>query len=197
MTDIRGASNAKANRELAWNPAHPSWREGFRGIDEQGRLIGRIATGLGCELLQFCHGEWHHGLPRLRSARRESTGGCPVGGRREHCLATRASRRASLGTVRSSSRAALDAMIAEATVDCYNDSECITGFYTMLEEHLDMPFQTVVLGVEATVTGIDLTDDEQIVAICARGRSRQRIPILDLPLPTPPAGGAEWIAAYR
>ncbi len=35
MTDIRGASNAKASRELAWNPAHPSWREGFRGIDEQ------------------------------------------------------------------------------------------------------------------------------------------------------------------
>src|ERR1017187_973974 len=35
MTEIRGASNAKANRELAWNPAHPSWREGFRGIDEQ------------------------------------------------------------------------------------------------------------------------------------------------------------------
>jgi hypothetical protein len=34
-TDIRGAANAKANRELAWNPAHPSWREGFRGIDEQ------------------------------------------------------------------------------------------------------------------------------------------------------------------
>lgn len=25
----------KASRELAWNPAHPSWREGFRGIDEQ------------------------------------------------------------------------------------------------------------------------------------------------------------------
>jgi|GEM_PF-6667086 hypothetical protein len=35
MTDIRGASNAKANRELAGNPAHPSWGEGFRGIDEQ------------------------------------------------------------------------------------------------------------------------------------------------------------------
>jgi nucleoside-diphosphate-sugar epimerase len=29
MTDIRGASNAKAKRELAWSPAHPSWREGF------------------------------------------------------------------------------------------------------------------------------------------------------------------------
>ncbi len=29
MTDIRGASNAKAKRELGWQPAHPSWRDGF------------------------------------------------------------------------------------------------------------------------------------------------------------------------
>jgi nucleoside-diphosphate-sugar epimerase len=29
MTELRGASNAKAKRELAWRPAHPSWRSGF------------------------------------------------------------------------------------------------------------------------------------------------------------------------
>ncbi len=29
MTEIRGASNAKAKRELAWRPTHPSWRKGF------------------------------------------------------------------------------------------------------------------------------------------------------------------------
>ena len=29
MTDVRGASNAKAKRELAWRPAHPSWRDGL------------------------------------------------------------------------------------------------------------------------------------------------------------------------
>ena len=29
MTELRGASNAKARRELSWRPAHPSWREGF------------------------------------------------------------------------------------------------------------------------------------------------------------------------
>jgi nucleoside-diphosphate-sugar epimerase len=29
MTDVRGASNAKAQRELGWRPAHPSWRDGF------------------------------------------------------------------------------------------------------------------------------------------------------------------------
>ena len=29
MTEARGASNAKAKRELGWRPSHPSWREGF------------------------------------------------------------------------------------------------------------------------------------------------------------------------
>ena len=98
--------------------------------------------------------------------------------------------------MRSPNRAALEALVAEATVDCYNESECVTGFYTMLDEHLDMPFQTEVLGAQVTVAGVDLTD-ENIVAICTRGRARQRIRILDLPLPTPPPDGAQWIDAYR
>jgi 2-alkyl-3-oxoalkanoate reductase len=29
-TRIRGSSNAKARRELGWQPRYPSWREGFR-----------------------------------------------------------------------------------------------------------------------------------------------------------------------
>jgi nucleoside-diphosphate-sugar epimerase len=29
MTEIRGASNAKAKRELVWQPRHASWRQGF------------------------------------------------------------------------------------------------------------------------------------------------------------------------
>jgi nucleoside-diphosphate-sugar epimerase len=29
MTDVRGASNAKAKRELAWQPRYASWRQGF------------------------------------------------------------------------------------------------------------------------------------------------------------------------
>jgi 2-alkyl-3-oxoalkanoate reductase len=28
-TESRGASNAKAKRELGWSPRHPSWRQGF------------------------------------------------------------------------------------------------------------------------------------------------------------------------
>ncbi|MBV9212893.1 MAG: NAD(P)-dependent oxidoreductase [Actinobacteria bacterium] len=31
-TALRGASNAKARRELGWEPRHPSWRDGFRAV---------------------------------------------------------------------------------------------------------------------------------------------------------------------
>jgi nucleoside-diphosphate-sugar epimerase len=30
MTEGRGSSNAKARRELGWQPIWPSWRDGFR-----------------------------------------------------------------------------------------------------------------------------------------------------------------------
>jgi nucleoside-diphosphate-sugar epimerase len=29
MTEVRGASNAKAKRELDWQLRYPSWRQGF------------------------------------------------------------------------------------------------------------------------------------------------------------------------
>ena len=93
--------------------------------------------------------------------------------------------------------ARLDDLIAEATVDCYNDSEELTGIYTMIEDNLVMPFTTIILGVEVKVERIDLNDADEIVAICRRGRERQSIPVLDLPLPDPRPVGAEWIEAYR
>jgi hypothetical protein len=94
-------------------------------------------------------------------------------------------------------RAALDRLIEEAIVDAYGESEQRVGLYTMLEEHLRVPFETEILGVPVTVERVDMTDDEQIVAVCRRGRSRQTVPILDLLLPEPLPDGAEWIEAYR
>jgi hypothetical protein len=95
------------------------------------------------------------------------------------------------------SDATLDQLIEEAIVDAYGESEQTVGFYTMIEANLSVPFQTEMLGVKVTVERIDMTEDEQIVAVCARGKSRQRIPILELPLPVPLPHGAEWIDAYR
>jgi hypothetical protein len=67
----------------------------------------------------------------------------------------------------------------------------------MIAGHLGVSFEAEILGVAGTVERIDMTVDEQIVAICLRGRSRQAIPILDLPLADPLPAGAEWIEAYR
>ena len=95
------------------------------------------------------------------------------------------------------SKARLAAMIEAATVDAYGQSEQTTGWYTMLEEHLALPFDTTVLGVLMKVARLDLLGDNDIVAICTRGRKRQSVSILDLPLPSPKPVGAEWIEAYR
>jgi hypothetical protein len=96
-----------------------------------------------------------------------------------------------------SGTAHLDKLIEEATVDCYNESEEVTGIFTMLEENLAVPFSTTLLGVEVTVERVDLNDADEIVAVCRRGRERLRVPVIDLPLPEPKPKGAEWIDAYR
>jgi len=95
------------------------------------------------------------------------------------------------------SQARLAEMIEEATVDCYNESEKISGWFTMIADNLAVPFETMILGVPVAVERIELNRSEQIVAVCRRGREQQSLPILDLLLPTPPPDGAEWIEAYR
>ena len=94
-------------------------------------------------------------------------------------------------------KARLAEMIEEATVDAYDESEQATGWFTMLEDNLELPFETEVLGVPVRVTRIEQRDDDRLVAICARGRDEQAIGLADLPLPTRPPPGAEWIEAYR
>jgi 2-alkyl-3-oxoalkanoate reductase len=42
-TSFRGASNAKAKRELAWTPAVPSWREGFRSYLDSDPAVSAIS----------------------------------------------------------------------------------------------------------------------------------------------------------
>lgn len=95
------------------------------------------------------------------------------------------------------SKANLDALVAEAVVDCHDEDEQRTGLLTMIQENLKLPFDTTVLGVPVQVQSIDFNKGGEVVAICVRGRDSQAVPILDLPLPSLPPRGAEWIEAYR
>jgi hypothetical protein len=91
----------------------------------------------------------------------------------------------------------LQKLIEEATVDCYDKEEQASGFLTMIEENLALPFTTRVLGVEASVVAVEMDDDGSLEAVCERGGEQQRIGLTNLPLPSPSPSGAEWIAAYR
>jgi hypothetical protein len=95
------------------------------------------------------------------------------------------------------SKRQLDEMVEQATVDAYDEYEQTTGFAVMIGDNVGFPFQTVILGVEVTVTGVDEVLGTGIAAVCRRGKARQRVGILDLPLPAPPPAGSEWIEAYR
>ena len=100
------------------------------------------------------------------------------------------------GTARASEQR-LEQLIEDATVDCHDEEEQATGLFTMIEEHLALPFRTTLLGREAEVASVDFGDDGRLVAVCRVGRHRQNIALTELPLPSPLPAGAEWIAAYR
>jgi hypothetical protein len=91
----------------------------------------------------------------------------------------------------------LDALIEEATVDAYGESEQATAFLTALEEHLPLPFGAAILGKAVVVEKIDLSGADELIAICRRRGKRQKVRLLDLELPVPRPKGAEWVAAYR
>ena len=91
----------------------------------------------------------------------------------------------------------LDAMIEEATVDCYSADEERSGFFCCIEDNLELPFETEVLGVKVTVEALDMNGAGEFLAICSSGKRKQKVPLLELPLPTPAPKGHEWILAYR
>jgi hypothetical protein len=60
----------------------------------------------------------------------------------------------------------LETLIEEATVDCYDEYEQTVGLLTMIQDELDLPFTTRVLGMEVAVVGI-----EQMTAVSASSPS--------------------------
>ena len=118
-------------------------------------------------------------------------------GNERHCMRKGSAKGAPRGCALRINKAQLEALIAEATVDAYNTSEQAVGFFTMIEDNLRVPFETEILGAKAIVERVDITENDEIVAVCRRDSKRRRISILELPLPSPPPEGAEWIAALR
>ena len=91
----------------------------------------------------------------------------------------------------------LDELIEEATVDAHDEDEQASGFFNVIDEYLALPFRTRIFGVDVSVVAVEMDNDGGLKAVCEGAGKRQRVGLLDLPLPSPPPSGAEWIAAYR
>ena len=83
----------------------------------------------------------------------------------------------------------LDALIEEATVDCYDEAEQVAGFFACLEDELKLPFTTRLFGVEVSVEQIEQTEHDDIVAACRHDTDTAAIRLVDLP-PRPPLSDA-------
>ena len=91
----------------------------------------------------------------------------------------------------------LESLIGRALVDAEDAEEQQMAFYQALEEHLKLPFRTMVGNTPVTVRGLAVSSDDEIVAICHHQEEQTEIPLLDLTIPKPAPPGAEWIEALR
>jgi hypothetical protein len=95
-------------------------------------------------------------------------------------------------------RARLDALIEEATVDCYDESEQHIGLLTMVEENVVCPFQAKVIGEDVEVVELRSPDAGfGLNAVCRYKGKDYPIDIHSLEWPKKKPEGFEWIEAYQ
>jgi hypothetical protein len=94
-------------------------------------------------------------------------------------------------------RERLQALIAEATVDCYDEYEQHTGLLTMIEAEVACPFRAKVIGEEVQVLGFEAPRDGfGLNAVCRRQGKKYKIDVGSLEWINPRPQGFEWLEAY-
>jgi hypothetical protein len=94
-------------------------------------------------------------------------------------------------------RKRLDALIEEATVDCYGEGEEHQGLVTMAEENVVCPFKAVVMGEEVEVVEIRAPESGfGLDAVCRHKGKKYQIDVGSVEWPKQKPEGFEWIEAY-
>jgi hypothetical protein len=90
----------------------------------------------------------------------------------------------------------LDKLIEAVTVDCYNDAERATAFYTAFTD-APLPAVASLVGTAVTVVDVDIGQDGvSLVARCASGGTERWLALVDLEFREDTV--AAWLhAAYR
>jgi hypothetical protein len=97
-------------------------------------------------------------------------------------------------------KARWEAMIAEATVDCYNEDEAFAGMLATLEDRLEFPFEARALGEKVEVIELDeraSSERSGVVAKVRKGGRQHTVALADVTAVEKDSVTAEWLAAYR
>lgn len=91
----------------------------------------------------------------------------------------------------------LDDLIAEITIDCYDEDEVLTGFENAFDEAVCLPCPAVVVGEDVQLLSVFAANGRrELTATCQRADRRHQIAILDIEIPVEqPASHLQ--AAYR
>ena len=91
-------------------------------------------------------------------------------------------------------------LMAEATVDCYDEEEAFWSMFYTLDDKLTFPLSAQALGETITVLGLDGSYSGLRAGITARvrkGEQEYRVGLVGLDFVDPDPVSAEWLDVYR
>ena len=94
----------------------------------------------------------------------------------------------------------LEALLEQATVDCYGEEEEFGGVLCTLDDNLSFPLQAEAMGDQVEVIGLDDRRSslrKGIVARVRKGGREYSIGLDALNFIAPDPTSAEWLAMYR
>jgi hypothetical protein len=96
--------------------------------------------------------------------------------------------------------AKLHALIAQATVDCYDVHEAFWGMLATLQQQLQFPFPAFALGNYVTVVGLDEGHSNErrgIMAAIYKDDEHYGFPLSQLAFGDLSENNADWLAAFQ
>ena len=91
----------------------------------------------------------------------------------------------------------LDSLIADITVDCYDEGEQLTAFENAFDEDANFPCPGTLIGESIEVLSVSTKNNRrELIATCRHGGHRYEVALLDITLDADPTT-SRLLAAYR
>jgi len=96
--------------------------------------------------------------------------------------------------------AKLKALLAEATMHCYDEDESFWGLFCTLQMRLSFPLRASVGGETATLVGLDEPSsglEQGVMVRVQKGGQEGAVALAGLEVLGPDPASGEWLAVYR